>query len=205
MAIANPLLNFVVRGFQALFGIVVLGISVSLIRGHHWGGLPASLGFSAFVGGVTILGAVIGVAGLFFSFLDGMIGLIVDGAVAVINAAGGIVSASPSSAGPLRILQSDISADKDQGSRSQDLWCGLRWRPNIKEPGQAPSQRHLQWRLQSRRRVLVLLRGKRRQHHEIEVQVDPSRLRLHVPHRCCSRGDCLAGFLAHEEGLLDLE
>ncbi|KAI4929381.1 uncharacterized protein J4E92_005045 [Alternaria infectoria] len=92
MAIANPLLNFVVRGFQALFGIVVLGISVSLIRGHHWGGLPASLGFSAFVGGVTILGAAIGVAGLFFSFLDGMIGLIVDGAVAVINAAGGILT-----------------------------------------------------------------------------------------------------------------
>ncbi|KAI4951055.1 hypothetical protein J4E86_007564 [Alternaria arbusti] len=91
MAIANPLLNFVVRGFQALFGIVVLGISVSLIRGHHWGGLPASLGFSAFVGGVTILGAALGVAGLFFSFLDGMIGLIVDGVVAVINAAGGII------------------------------------------------------------------------------------------------------------------
>lgn len=57
MAIANPILNFVVRGFQALFGVVVLGISVSLIRGHHWGSLPASLGFSAFVGGVTILGA----------------------------------------------------------------------------------------------------------------------------------------------------
>jgi hypothetical protein len=93
MAIANQLLNFVVRGFQALFGIVVLGISVSLIRGHHWGSLPASLGFSAFVGGVTILGAAIGVAGLFFSFLDGMIGIIVDAVVAVINAAGGIVSA----------------------------------------------------------------------------------------------------------------
>jgi hypothetical protein len=95
MAIANQLLNFVVRGFQALFGIVVLGISVSLIRGHHWGSLPASLGFSAFVGGVTILGAAIGVAGLFFSFLDGMIGIIVDAVVAVINAAGGIVSAGP--------------------------------------------------------------------------------------------------------------
>ncbi|KAH6878129.1 marvel domain-containing protein [Alternaria rosae] len=104
MVIANPLLNFVVRGFQALFGIVVLGISVSLIRGHHWGGLPASLGFSAFVGGVTILGAAIGVAGLFFSFLDGMIGLIVDGAVAVINAAGGIVLA-------LKISGVDCDAD----------------------------------------------------------------------------------------------
>jgi hypothetical protein len=92
MAIANPILNFVVRGFQALFGIVVLGISVSLIRGHHWGALPASLGFAAFVGGVTILGAAIGVAGLFMSFLDGKIGLIIDAVVAIINAAGGIVS-----------------------------------------------------------------------------------------------------------------
>jgi hypothetical protein len=105
MAIANQLLNFVVRGFQALFGIVVLGISVSLIRGHHWGSLPASLGFSAFVGGVTILGAAIGVAGLFFSFLDGMIGIIVDAVVAVINAAGGIVSASPGCGELLRTLR----------------------------------------------------------------------------------------------------
>jgi hypothetical protein len=94
MAIANPLLNFVVRGFQALFGIVVLGISVSLIRGHHIGSLPASLGFSAVVGGVTILGAALGVAALFLSFLDGMVGLIIDAVVALINAAGGIVSAS---------------------------------------------------------------------------------------------------------------
>jgi hypothetical protein len=94
MAIANPLLNIVVRGFQVLFGIVVLGISVALIRGHHWGSLPATLGFSAFVGGVTILGAAFGVAALFFSVLDGMLGLIIDTVVALINVAGGIVSAS---------------------------------------------------------------------------------------------------------------
>jgi len=114
MAIANPLLNFVVRGFQALFGIVVLGISVSLIRGHHWGGLPASLGFSAFVGGVTILGAALGVAGLFFSFLDGMVGLIVDGVVAVINAAGGIVLA-------LKISGVDCDGDPTLKNRAKLL------------------------------------------------------------------------------------
>jgi hypothetical protein len=125
MAIANQLLNFVVRGFQALFGIVVLGISVSLIRGHHWGSLPASLGFSAFVGGVTILGAAIGVAGLFFSFLDGMIGIIVDAVVAVINAAGGIVSTSPGCGELLRTLRWNISTDEDIGTRYQDLWRRL--------------------------------------------------------------------------------
>jgi hypothetical protein len=125
MAIANQLLNFVVRGFQVLFGIVVLGISVSLIRGHHWGGLPASLGFAAFVGGVTILGAAFGVAGLFFSFLDGLVGITIDAVVAVINAAGAIVSANSGCQGPLGILQWIVSANKDIGTSSQDLWCGL--------------------------------------------------------------------------------
>ncbi|KAF1947347.1 hypothetical protein EJ02DRAFT_449925 [Clathrospora elynae] len=93
MAIANPILNFVVRGLQALFGIVVLGISVSLIRGHHWGGLPASLGFAASVGGVTILGAAIGVMAMFVSFLDGVVGLAIDGVIAIVNVAGGILLA----------------------------------------------------------------------------------------------------------------
>lgn len=93
MAIASPLLNFVVRGFQALFGIVVLGISISLIRGHHWGSLPSTLGFSAFVGGITILGAALGLAGVFFSSLDGMISIVADTAVTIINVAGGTVSA----------------------------------------------------------------------------------------------------------------
>lgn len=112
MAIANPILNFVVRGFQALFGIVVLGISVSLIRGHHWGSLPASLGFSAFVGGVTILGAALGVAALFLTFLDGMVGLIIDALVALINAAGGIVLA-------IKISGVDCNGDIDYHSAAK--------------------------------------------------------------------------------------
>ncbi|RYO45912.1 hypothetical protein AA0113_g10269 [Alternaria arborescens] len=112
MAIANPILNFVVRGFQALFGVVVLGISVSLIRGHHWGSLPASLGFSAFVGGVTILGAALGVAALFLTFLDGMVGLIIDALVALINAAGGIVLA-------IKISGVDCNGDIDYHSAAK--------------------------------------------------------------------------------------
>jgi hypothetical protein len=125
MAIANQLLNFVIRAFQVLFGIVILGISVSLIRGHHWGSLPASLGFAAFVGGVTILGAALGVAGLFLSFLDGLVGITIDAVVAVINAAGAIVSANSGYQGPFGILQLNFSANKYIGTRSQDFWCGL--------------------------------------------------------------------------------
>lgn len=92
----SPLVGFVLRGFQALFAIVVLGLSVTLIRGHHWGNLPAVLGFSAFVGGLSFLAALVGLAGSFFSFLEGTIGLIIDGVVAVINIAGGIVWFFPS-------------------------------------------------------------------------------------------------------------
>ncbi|KAF1841598.1 uncharacterized protein K460DRAFT_292460 [Cucurbitaria berberidis CBS 394.84] len=90
---ANPLVNFVIRGFQFLFAIVILGLSVSLIRHHHWGNLPATLGFAAFVAGVSILGAFVGIAATWVSMLDGAVGLIIDGVVAVINAAGGIAMA----------------------------------------------------------------------------------------------------------------
>ncbi|CAO2657191.1 Nn.00g033170.m01.CDS01 [Neocucurbitaria sp. VM-36] len=90
---SNPLINFIVRGFQFLFGVVILGLSVSMIRDHQWGSLPATLGFAAVVGGVTILGALIGIAATWISLLEGAIGLIIDGFVAVINAAGGIAMA----------------------------------------------------------------------------------------------------------------
>lgn len=84
--------NFALRGFQFLFGIVVLGLSVTLIRGHHWGSTPASLGFAAFVGGISILASLIGLAGTWVSFLEGVVGLAIDGVVALINIAGGVVS-----------------------------------------------------------------------------------------------------------------
>lgn len=83
--------NFILRSFQALFAIVVIGLSVTLIRGHHWGNLPVVLGFSAFVGGLSFLTAIVGLAAAWFSFLEGTVGLIIDGVVAVINIAGGIV------------------------------------------------------------------------------------------------------------------
>lgn len=90
--VASPLINWILRAFQALFGLVTLGLAATLIRDHHRGSLPSSLGFTAFVGGITILAALIGIAAVWLEFLDGIIGLAVDGLVAVLNIAGGIVS-----------------------------------------------------------------------------------------------------------------
>ena len=87
----SSLFNFVLRGAQALFGIVVLGLSVTLIRGHHWGDLPASLGYGAFVGGLSFVAALIGLAATWFDFLGGIVGLVIDGIVALVNLAGGVV------------------------------------------------------------------------------------------------------------------
>lgn len=88
----SSLINIGLRGAQALFGIVVLGLSVTLLRGHHWGDTPAGLGYGAFVGGLSVIGALIGLAATWFDFLGGLVGLVVDVIVALVNIAGGVVS-----------------------------------------------------------------------------------------------------------------
>ncbi|KAH7406150.1 marvel domain-containing protein [Phaeosphaeria sp. MPI-PUGE-AT-0046c] len=89
--VLSTIANWALRAAQALFGIVILGLSVTLIRGHHWGSLPSSLGYSAFVGGITILAALIGVAGTFVSLLEGLVGMAIDVVVAIASIVGGIV------------------------------------------------------------------------------------------------------------------
>ncbi len=90
--VVGAIVNFPIRGFQFLFGIVILGLSVSLIRSHHIGDLPGTLSFAAFVAGITIVGALVGLGGSFISILEGPVGLAIDAGVAVINLVGGIVS-----------------------------------------------------------------------------------------------------------------
>jgi hypothetical protein len=90
MAISG-LIGLALRGLQALFGVVILGLSVTLIRGHHWGSLPASLGYAAFIGGLTILAALIGIAATWVTFLEGIVGMALDGLVAILSIIGGIV------------------------------------------------------------------------------------------------------------------
>jgi len=84
--------NFVLRGTQALFAIIVIGLSVTLIRGNHLGSLPWQLGFAAFAGGSAFVAALVGLVGSFISLLEGKVGLIIDGPVAAVNVIGGIVS-----------------------------------------------------------------------------------------------------------------
>ncbi|KAF2032180.1 hypothetical protein EK21DRAFT_61429 [Setomelanomma holmii] len=91
--LSSPIINWALRAFQFLFGIVILGLSVTLIRGHHWGDFPSSLGFSVFVAGVTILASIIGFCATWVSFLEGIVGLAIDVLIALINIAGGIVLA----------------------------------------------------------------------------------------------------------------
>jgi hypothetical protein len=93
MAVTS-LINWILRAFQFLFGVVILGLSVTLIRGHHWGSLPSSLGYGAFLGGISILAALIGFAGTWVTFLEGIVGAVFDTLVAIVNIAGGIVRLS---------------------------------------------------------------------------------------------------------------
>jgi hypothetical protein len=87
----TTLINWILRAFQFLFGVIILGLSVTLIRGHHWGSLPSSLGYGAFLGGISILASLIGLVATWVTFLEGIVGAVLDAVVAILNIAGGIV------------------------------------------------------------------------------------------------------------------
>jgi hypothetical protein len=92
MSSGSPLVNFVLRGFQLVFASVVLGLSVSLVRGQAEGSnSPISLRYASFVGGLTFIAAIIGIAGEWVSVLQGKVGLLIDGIVTLVNVAGGVV------------------------------------------------------------------------------------------------------------------
>lgn len=90
---SNPIVNFALRGSQAVFAAVVLGLSVTLCKDQIIDGtLPASLGYVAFVGGISFVAAFIGVASTWVELLQGVIGAGIDAFILVLNLAGGIVS-----------------------------------------------------------------------------------------------------------------
>ncbi|KAF2632600.1 hypothetical protein BU25DRAFT_357151 [Macroventuria anomochaeta] len=93
MSSTSPVLAFAIRGTQALFAIVVFGLSTTLIRGHHYGSLPVTLGFVAFVGGLSFVAALLGIATHWMQALQGPAGVLMDGVIAGINIAGGILMA----------------------------------------------------------------------------------------------------------------
>jgi hypothetical protein len=70
---------------------VVLGLSVTLAKGQLQGSVPATTGYGGFAGAVGILGGFVGVVALFVERLQGVFGLVVDGVVALVLLAGGVV------------------------------------------------------------------------------------------------------------------
>ena len=92
---ASTVVNFAIRGFQVVFAAVVLGLSVSLVRGQAPGAnSPISLRYTSFVGGLSLVTAFVGIAGEFFTLIQGKISLIMDTIVALVNIAGGVVGHS---------------------------------------------------------------------------------------------------------------
>jgi len=81
------------RFFQILFGIVILGISISLARGQVVGHTPATTGYGAFVGAFTIIAGIIGVVAIFATALPEIISWAVDALAALFLLAGGIAFA----------------------------------------------------------------------------------------------------------------
>ncbi|KAF2007415.1 hypothetical protein P154DRAFT_614779 [Amniculicola lignicola CBS 123094] len=102
---SNTLIGFGIRGAQILFAIIILGLSSTLIKGHdhvkgldididkYVSNLPITLGFAAFVGAATLVGALVGVAAHFFDRINERIMQGIDGFVLGVNLAGGLLIA----------------------------------------------------------------------------------------------------------------
>ncbi|KAL5340431.1 marvel domain-containing protein [Aspergillus crustosus] len=86
------LIPVILRGLQAIFASIVLGICVNLARGQHteWDRVPAATSYAAFCGGFGALVAVVGFASIFRPSLDGIITWTLDGLSAVTMLAAGI-------------------------------------------------------------------------------------------------------------------
>jgi len=102
------IVTLALRSFQIIFSIIVLGLSISLLRGQLKdgsyqedngnidqisNGTPPQTGYAAFCGGWGILIALVGFGGIFVESLQGIILAGLDALTAVITLAGGIAFA----------------------------------------------------------------------------------------------------------------
>ncbi|KAF9699043.1 hypothetical protein EKO04_002915 [Ascochyta lentis] len=128
MSTVSPLLTSAIRGTQALFALIVFGLSTSLIRGHHLGSLPSTLGFSAFAGGLGFVGALTGVAAPWVVVLQGQTGVLIDAVTSGVNVAGGILMATKlkgASCSNIKFYDfDDDEAEKLQKLTWNDVVCG---------------------------------------------------------------------------------
>ena len=98
MAFTKTLIpSSILRALQALFGIIVLGLSITLINGHNPSSspvptVPTLLPFSAAIGGVTLAGALAGFVLAWTEFLRGYFEIILDIFTLLANLVGGVVS-----------------------------------------------------------------------------------------------------------------
>jgi len=83
------------RGFQALFSIVVLALSVTLAKGQLQGSTPSILGFSSFLGAIGLIVGLLGISALFLEPLQRkpIVVWVVDGVVTLFFLAGAIAMA----------------------------------------------------------------------------------------------------------------
>ncbi|KAJ5949941.1 hypothetical protein N7454_001525 [Penicillium verhagenii] len=87
------LLTAVARGFQLIFSVVVLGISIAIARQQYVGNVPSQTGYAAFTGALGVLASLIGIAALWVESLSGIIIWVLDGVTSLALLAAGVVYA----------------------------------------------------------------------------------------------------------------
>ncbi|KAF2110035.1 marvel domain-containing protein [Lophiotrema nucula] len=108
---ALALASLGLRGFQALFAIVIFGLSVSLIK-TNYGHAPAMHGYAAFLGSVSLIAAIAGIAANWLESLNDLVLMIIDATILVANIAGGVIIA---------FMIRGIKCSKNQGSQNAAL------------------------------------------------------------------------------------
>jgi hypothetical protein len=86
--------TLVVRFFQILFAIVVLGLSITMAKWQVFGKPPPTTEYGAFSGGFAFLVGLVGVAAVFVEAIPGLIMAGLDALAAILTLAAGIVSRS---------------------------------------------------------------------------------------------------------------
>ncbi|KAF2110033.1 marvel domain-containing protein [Lophiotrema nucula] len=90
----SKIAGIALRAFQFLFGVVVLGLSISLIKNSPLVDGPNSKhAYAAFVGAITTVTAIMGVLSLWFPAVGGIISMVFDGFIILVNLVGGLIIA----------------------------------------------------------------------------------------------------------------
>lgn len=86
------LATLIIRIFQLLFAIVVLGLSVHAANWQQIGSVPTTTAYCAFAGAFALLVTIVGFASIWVTAIPKIIMSGLDGLTALLLLAGGIVS-----------------------------------------------------------------------------------------------------------------